>query len=110
MGLPDLYNPPPEDEGWQEYWFNHYNDHLEIVQAFQKLLIPMTVYIIYPWSEENKDTILEQHQQFHNDMNAAAGLPGSDISDFDQKNQNEMKAWVYLNYQEHLSIHTALNI
>jgi len=110
MGLPDIYYPPPGDDGWREYWFNHYNDHLEIVQAIQKRGVPLTVYIINPWDSDDKDSILERHQQFHNDMDQVLGIAGNDLSTLDFKKQNEVQAWIQLNYQEHLSAHTILDI
>ena len=110
MGLPDLYYPPPGEEGWREFWFNHYNDHLEIIQKLQKLGFTMIDYIIYPWTDTDKEGILDRHQQFHNDFNLIVGRSGSDLSDFDEKNENEIRAWTYLNYEEHLALHQALGI
>jgi hypothetical protein len=110
MGLPNLLVPPPGEDGWREYWFYHYQDHLEIVQALSKLGFAVSNYIIDPWVNEDKDGILERHQQFHNEMNAIMGIAGADLSDVDFRRENEVRAWVYLNYQDHLSAHVELNI
>lgn len=111
MGLPNLYQPPEGQRGWQEYWFNHFQDHVEIVQAIRKQLnIDLPVYIIDPWSEFDQSGILERHTQFHNDMNLVLGIPGNDLSTVDFKKANEVKAWVYLNYTEHQNAHASLAI
>ena len=112
MGLPDLYFPPSLTEnGWREYWFQHWIDHQDIVQAIQaKTGLQLQMYLIDPWVDSDKDGILERHQQYHNDMDLALGIAGNDLTSVDQKKENEVKSWVYLNYQEHLSAHTILNI
>ena len=111
MGLPDLYFPPQGASGWQEYWFNHFQDHLEIIQAIQKATnIKLTEYIIDPWSDGDKEGILERHQQYHNDYEPILGIAGNDLTDVDIKKENEVKSWIYLNYQSHLAAHTILNI
>jgi hypothetical protein len=111
MSLPQLYQPPPGDRGWQEYWFWHFQDHLEIVQRLQLVLnVQLTVYDIDPWVDASRDQILEQHQQFHNDFNGLLNTPGNDLSDVDFKNQGQLRAWIFLNYQEHQNAHQALEI
>jgi hypothetical protein len=111
VGLPDLYYPPPGEAGWREYWFNHWIDHQDIVQAIQEATgVQLQMYIIDPWVNSDKDGILERHQQYHDDMDAVLGIAGNDLSEIDFQKPNEVKSWVYLNYQEHLSAHSALNI
>lgn len=109
MGLPNILAIP--EDGFQEFWFNHYQDHVDIVEAIQKDTgIKLTMYNIYPWLDSDQNGILEQHQQYHNDMNQLLGIAGSDLSDLDFQKKNEVKAWVYLNFQEHLNAHMALGI
>jgi len=111
MGLPNLLYPPTGESGWREYWFQHFQDHLDILQAIQKdFNVKLTEYIIDPWVDSDKDGILERHQQYHNDFNAALNLPGNDLSDVDFKKENEVKAWLYLNFVEHQSAHQSLGI
>ena len=111
MGLPDIYSPPDGEEGWKEYWFQHWIDHQQIVQAIKaKTGISLTMYIIDPWLADDKDGILERHQQYHTDMNGVLGIAGSDLTQVDANKPNELKAWLYLQYQEHLQAHTILNI
>ena len=111
MGLPDLWYPPPGDAGWAEYWFQHFQDHLEIIQAIRSQSgNQLTEYMIYPWLDSDKEGLLERHQQYHEDMNSVLRLNGNDLSAVDFKKDPEVKAWIYLNYQEHLAARTALGI
>jgi hypothetical protein len=111
MGLPNLFYPPEGDAGWREYWYMHFQDHLEILQAIQKLQnVKLTEYIIYPWDLSDKDGILERHQQYHNDLNGSLYLNGSDLSELDFNNQNEVKAWIQLNFYDHQNARAKLGI
>lgn len=108
MSLPQLYQPPEGKQGWQEYWFWHFQDHLQIVQSLATLGFLVPVYDMDPWIDSSKDLILEQHQQFHNDFNGLAGTPGNDLSDVDFEKAGQVRAWVFLNFQEHQNIHQIL--
>ena len=111
MGLPNILTPPGGESGWSEYWFQHFQDHLEILEAIQKQYnVKLTEYLIDPWLDSDKEGILERHQQYHSDMNAALKLAGNDLSDVDFKKGNELKAWIYLNYFEHSNARQTLGI
>lgn len=89
----------------------HFQDHLEIMQAIQKQKnVRLTEYLIDPWMDADKEGILERHQQFHDDMNQQLNLNGNDLSSVDFQKQNEVQAWVSLNYFEHNAARTALGI
>lgn len=84
---------------------------MEIVQAIRKQLsVSLPIYIIDPWTDFDQKGILERHEQFHNDMNQTLGIPGNDLSDIDFKKPNELKAWIFLNYEEHLNARMQLAI
>ena len=111
MGLVNLYVPAPGPEGWRTFWFYNWQDHWEIANAIQtQLNTPQTLYVINPWSDDGAETILEQHQRFHNDMNAATGSAGQDLSVLDFKDKNAVQNWIYAHYQEHLKVRTNLSL
>ena len=111
MGLPNIFYPPPGDDGWKEFWFFHFQDHLEIMQKIQKFKnVKLTEYPIAPWMNEGKDVILELHQQYHNDLNEQLGLNGNDLSSLNFEKQGEVRSWVYLNYEEHYNARRKLGI
>lgn len=111
MGLPNILYPPPGERGWREYWYFHFQDHLDIIQAILKQRnVNLTQYVIDPWADTDKDGILERHQQYHNDMNLVLNLPGNDLSDIDFKQGDQVKSWIYLNSMEHTAVHQSLGI
>lgn len=109
MGLVNLVTP--DLTGWSFFWWNNWIDHQEIQQAIQKQTgMNDTIYVIIPWDQDAADSLLEKHQQYHDDMNDALGLGGQDLSNVDFKNPQAIRAWAWLHYQEHLAAHEALGI
>lgn len=112
MGLANLYQPAPGKDGWTLFWFYNWIDHQEIQQAVQaKTGINNTIYVMQPWQDEISATLLEQHQQFHNDMNNAIGTSGgNDYSSWDFSNPEASKAMANAHFLEHCAIHQALGL
>ena len=110
MGLVNLYTPAPGPAGWSTFWFNNWQDHWEIAEAIQKLGTPQTLYLIQPWNDDDADGILERHQRFHNDMNAAIGFSGQDLSVIDFANRDAVQTWIFAHYQEHLKARINLKL
>ena len=111
MPLPYILDVPPESTGWQEWIFNHARDHQEIIGAIltQKGK-QLVTYNLDQMNPDDPTVWLEAHQQAHNDMNLVMGIAGNDIETLDFKKPNEVKAWLWLNYQEHLGVRSALKI
>ena len=110
MPLPSILEPPAAPSGMQEWFFAHARDHEEIINAIQAQTgIKLTVYNL---DQADKDMALwmERHSQTHNDMNGVVGVAGSDLDIVDWKDPNQVEAWLYGNYQEHLGVRTALKI
>lgn len=107
MGLANLFNP--EIEGWTNFWFCNWIDHQEIQQAIQKKTgANEQVFVITPWADVDANGILQRHQQYHNNMNAALGIDGQDLSTLDFKDPRAVADWAYAHYQEHAQAHQAL--
>lgn len=89
----------------------NFQDHLEIMQEIQRQQsLKLTEYVIYPWIDEAKEEILELHQQYHNDMNEKLNISGVDLSEVDFKNEEQVRSWVYLHYEEHRNARKQLGI
>lgn len=111
MGLVNLLQPPPGDDGWNEFWFNNWIDHQDIQQAIQAQTgINQTIYVIDPWRTDDANGILQRHQQYHNDMNAVLGIAGEDLSTLNLKSEQAIRDWVWQHYSEHQNAHQALEI
>ncbi len=110
MPLPSILTIPKADTGMQEWLFAHARDHEEIINAIQAQTgIKLTVYNL---DQADKDMALwmERHSQAHNDMNSVVCVAGSDLDIVDWAHPNQIEAWLYGNYQEHLGVRTALRI
>jgi hypothetical protein len=111
VGLVNLWTPATGAAGWRTFWFYNWQDHWEIAEAIQSQLhMPQTLYLIQPWSDDGADGILERHQRFHNDMNAAIGFSGQDLSVIDFQNKAAVQMWIFSHYQEHLKARINLGL
>ena len=111
MGLPNLLQPPPGEAGWREFWFCHWQDHLEILEKLQDLFsVKLTTYVIDPWLQTDKTGILERHQQYHNDMNELLHIGGTDLSEIDFPEQGYGAGMAAHQFLEHSDVHHQLAI
>ena len=111
MPLPFLIEPPRTDDGWSTFWFDHWQDHLEIQQAILKQKgVNLPIYIITPWSNNDAEGILGRHQQFHDDMDEELNLSNQDVSTIDFKDPISVQQWLFANFYEHQNARAALGI
>lgn len=110
MSLPLIQSPAEGPDGMKAWFFAHHQDHVEIVQAIQKLGVPMTIYPLDPFTPNAVDTWLRFHQTAHNDFNQALGLDGADLTDVDFRDQEKLADFFWRNYQEHQDARAELGI
>jgi hypothetical protein len=111
MSLSNLLNIPKNENEWDVFAFNNREQNTIIRQAIlAQKNINLTEYQLYPIDFTHFDYWLEQNQQAHSDFNSALGLQSSDIEELDPKNDQQLQAWVYLQYQELFSASQALKI
>lgn len=92
-------------------WYAHYQHHLEIVQAIQKQKsVKLNIHPIYPFNVKNIQSILLNHQLFHDDMNSVLGLNGVDLQTVNLKDKTEQGIWTDQNFREHFAAASALKI
>lgn len=107
MALPHILYPPPTKGGWQEWLYQHFTQHKDIIGAVQQTRgLSLTLGRIWPIDPSDKaqlEVFLEDHQQMHNEMNALLGVQGNDLSDVDFQNKKEADVFYWFNYQEHLA-------
>ena len=53
---------------------------------------------------------LEQHQQLHNDMNAALGLTSFNLNTIAFDSAGSVQLWIQLHVQEHVAAHQKLSL
>jgi response regulator of citrate/malate metabolism len=104
MGLAQIIYPRPTPKGFDEWAWDHYQHHLAIIQQASRVGFTLNQYQIWPVTERNFKDFLQQHQQMHAEMDAIAGVQGSDLQDLDLKDKKKADAWFYLQYVEHQSV------
>jgi hypothetical protein len=108
MGLVNLWTPGSD---WSNFWFNNWKGHQDIVQAIAtQKNIQLTMYDIDPWVDSDSESILERHQDYHDEMNQALGLPGQDLSKLDLNDPQLVQAWVWQHFNEHQAAAVALKL
>lgn len=109
MPLVPLLSPlrtPEEIAGWS---FNHARDHDEIDAALlaRGTVSPPTPLDPMPGEAGLGDWLL-RHQTKHNDMNAALGLEGQDMTAFDLLTRDGLEGFAAQNFSEHDAVHQTL--
>jgi hypothetical protein len=109
--LAALLNTPRTSENWNEWSFHHKDSHLRILQAIkQQLNFNVIEYDIDPIPPDDLPGWLEKNQEYHDEMNAALNLQGSDLESVDFKNPKEFEVWIFQHYQEHFDAESKLGI
>ena len=109
-----LLNVPNSLEAWNQWSFNHAQEHINIIQAIQNLKgVQLTQYQLDPVNFTNKkavDDFLERHQQTHIDMDGVLGIQSTDLQDTDLSDPKKLQAWIYSNWLEHNAANQELGI
>lgn len=109
---PILYNPPIVRDAWLIWGSVHQTDHFQIVAGIrEKLGLTVGVLPIDPVPLDLPSAMLTwfmNHQAIHNEMNAAFGLGGLDLSYVDFSNKEQMATWIQYNALEHQQVSFAI--
>jgi hypothetical protein len=105
VSLAQILYPPPTDRGFQEWATAHDRQHEAIAQAIKETKGIVVEYLpLYPVNENDLDNWLRQHQQMHNEMLAALGIPGTDLSVLDLKDKPQADSWFFTHYLQHQQV------
>lgn len=111
MSLVDLINVPKNQTDWELFAFANRDQIFAIRQAIlARNGINLTEYELYPIDFNNFEAWLQRNQQSHEDFNSVLGLQSSDIESVDPKDEKQLAAWIYLQYQELFSASSVLGI
>lgn len=109
--LPILYNVPASARDWDVWTRSHQASHTNIVQAIQNQTgVSLTIYQLDPANFNFFEDYLNRNQQAHNDMLGALGISGSDLSEVDITQPNQLRAWIQLHAIEHRDAELALGV
>ena len=110
--LAGLYNFELKDSGLQEFFaVCNQDSHERIITAVNSSKkTNLEQFNLDPLDPSDLQTWLEQHQQLHNDMNAALGLTGYNLNTISFEDAGSVQLWVQLHVQEHLAAHQKLGL
>jgi hypothetical protein len=102
---------PRSPQDWSRWSFHHRQSHDAIRNAIrEKLSINLPEYVLEPISDYAPRNFLENNQSAHTDMNGALNRPASDLEEVDFTNESQLRAWIYLHWQEHNVAENTLHI
>lgn len=112
--LAELYNNFSGAEVELLRWsFHNQDEHNKIVQAL--FLSPQNLaainYILDPMPDLRSPEIKNwsyRHQAAHTAFNDALGLSGSDLTNVDWSQRDQVESWIYLHAREHVFAQQAL--
>ena len=90
--------------------YAHSEDHDEIRQAAVTFNgSKLNQYILDPIPQDRQKW-MRDHQSAHDEMNAALGLTGIDISVIDLEDPQAVRGWLWQNFVEHLAARSKMAI
>lgn len=111
MTVLNLMNVPQTEPDFAAWSFANQDHHNRVTDFIQNSTgAPVTVRQVDPIALFDFQDWLQRHQQWHNDINAALGLAGFDLSDLDYKNKQQLEAWIRLHSQEHINWSTVSGV
>jgi hypothetical protein len=101
-----------KSHGAAEDWaFNNGDDHIAIRDAAQRLGFGnLTVWQLWPVDWKDQASYELRHQSAHNEMNAALGLAGSDLTGVDLTDPAKSASWHQQHFSEHQAARAKLGI
>jgi hypothetical protein len=105
MSLATLLNIPSaqRENTFHEFSFSNQDSHVRIINAvFAKMGTALPLYVMDPMPLWDLGIWFRNHQQAHNDMNAATGVAGNDLSSVDWRDPQQAAYWIELHWNEHL--------
>lgn len=110
MPLANLLNVPADQEGWSQFSFSNQDQHHQIAAALSAKGPRVQDYLLDPIPMNDLATWARVHQQSHSDFTGALGITGSDLTDVDFTQPDQVSSWIRLHFEEHIQAANLLNI
>lgn len=112
MSLVNLMDFDPDSAPSRDQWdLSHSSDHVQIREAIQAQGGGnLQDWVLYPVNWQDWDAYALRHQQEHDEMNAAVGAVGSDLTSVDFTDQKARQEWHFTHFKEHQSARSVLGI
>ena len=101
-----------DDDRSREIWsFSNSTDHDDVRQAiFLQKGVNIEQVVLYPIDWQDWDAYAARHQRVHNQINAALGVSGNDLTRVDFKDREGLEEWNMSHFNEHQSWRAVLKI
>lgn len=87
------------------------DSHVQIIKAINASQGKnLEQFSLDPLDPDDLENWLEQHQQLHNDLNAALGTQNYNLNTIAFDSAGSVQLWVQLHVQEHLAAHQKLGL
>lgn len=111
MSLATLLYPPPTDRGMDEWLFANVQHHRTITDAIASQRgVRIAEQNIWPVGKGDWRNFLRRHQEWHDAINGALGVPGVDLQSLDFNNKQQVDAWIWLHFVSHRAWAQALGL
>lgn len=119
MGLANLAFIPDTPADFQRWSFSNQASHRDIIRVIEQnqvamtpgfMLTPVNEYLIDPFDPENLGNWPYLHQVMHNQMWAAAGGSGYDLTGIDWQDPEVVQNWISAHADEHQRISAFLGL
>jgi hypothetical protein len=112
MTVAALLNIPTTQDQFNDWSFAHAAHHRDCIRAAEtKGSTGLNEFILDPVDLVNGfGQWIYTHQTMHNQMNAALGTEGFDLTDTNWQDQGEFAAWIQNNENEHYQWATVLGV
>lgn len=111
MALATLFIIPQTPDELQQWSFAHMASHRDICRVvFQTLSTRLDEYVLDPFDPLDPGNWVDRHQIMHQQMNAALGLDGFDLSELDWQDAERLQDWVVKNGNEHYRASSILRL
>lgn len=111
MSLIHLYDPLEGPDAFERFVDYNFVDHLAVIDALQtQKSITIGMLDIRVATEDSMGLWALNHQQLHDQINAALGFSSSDFTHIDLHDQSQLESMKQLHAVEHRQWHDALNL
>mgnify|MGYP001594669191 CR=1 FL=1 len=110
-GVAALFNVPGNPAELAQWSAAHMSHHRDINRRIYELAgVSLPEFVLDPINPDDTGVWEDQHQQMHQEMDAALGINGFDLSNVNFENEAFLAGWIQLHFNEHYQAANILEI
>lgn len=111
MTIATLYQPPMTEQEFSVWSAAHQSMHRDIARVvFEQAGTRLDEFVLDPFDPADMAAWLETHQIMHQQMDAALGISGFDLSEVEWRDRSQLTLWLRLHGDEHVRVGAILNL